>query len=236
MAAGKKWKIGISASPERNAWRMSPTQPTVYIIDDDDSVRCALEMLMGSVGLHAQSYASAPHFLAAYQPTKAGCMLVDVRLPGMSGLELQAHLHDRAIDLPVIMISGHGDVTSAVRAMKAGAVDYIQKPFNSQVLLETVQRAIERSVANARAQAEADKIRKLLASLTAREQDVLEGVLAGEPNKRIAARLRIAEKTVEAHRARLMAKLEVKNVVELLKTVLAAAQKGNPSNRAGSPP
>lgn len=207
---------------------MCPTQPTVYVIDDDAGVRAALETLLTSVGLRAKTYHSAPDFLAGYQPTRTGCVLVDVRLPGMSGLELQAKLPGHAIDLPVIMISGHADVASAVRAMKAGAVDFLQKPINSQTLIEAVQRAIGDSVAAAKAQAEGERVRRMLASLSRRERDVLNGIVAGEPNKRIAARLRIAEKTVEAHRARLMTKLEVRNVVELLKTVIAAGYQGNP--------
>lgn len=207
---------------------MCPTQPTVYIIDDDDGVRSAFEALLSSVGLRAEAYQSAPHFLAGYQPTEAGCMLVDVRLPGISGLELQTLLRERDIDLPVIMISGHADVAIAVRAMKAGAVDFLQKPINSQTLIETVQRAIQDSIIIAQAQAQAERARKLLVGLSRRERDVLDGIVAGEPNKRIAARLRIAEKTVEAHRARLMIKLEAKNVVELLKTVLMSSRKGNP--------
>ena len=212
----------MSVSSGGHVWFMGQSQPTVFIIDDDDGVRSTFEMLLNSVGLRAETYESGPMFLAGYQPTEAGGMLVDVRLPGMSGLELQGILRDRAIDLPVIMISGHADVTSAVRAMKAGAVDFLQKPVNGQTLIETVQRAIQDSLAKAQAHAEADRARALLAALTRREHDVLDGIVAGEPNKRIAARLRIAEKTVEAHRARLMAKLEVKNVVELLKTVMAA--------------
>jgi two-component system, LuxR family, response regulator FixJ len=207
---------------------MSPTPPTVFIIDDDDTIRGALETLVTSVGLRAETYASAPQFLAGYQPTDAGCMLVDVRLPGMSGLELQAALREREIDLPVIMISGYGEVSSAVRAMKAGALDFFQKPISSQILLEAVQRAVAHSQESSRANAEAEAMRGLLASLSPREHDVLDGVLAGEPNKRIAAKLGIAEKTVEAHRARLMTKLEARNIVELVKKVLLAAAGGRP--------
>lgn len=207
---------------------MGPTPPTVFIIDDDDTIRGALKTLVTSVGLRAEAYASAPQFLDCYQPTEAGCMLVDVRLPGMSGLELQAALREREIDLPVIMMSGYGDVSSAVRAMKAGAVDYFQKPISSQILLEAVQRAVARSRESSRANAEAEATRSLLSSLSRREHDVLDGVLAGEPNKRIAAKLGIAEKTVEAHRARLMAKLEARNIVELVKKVLLAAAEGRP--------
>lgn len=207
---------------------MSPSQPTVYIIDDDDAGRFALEALLASVGLHSEGYSSAPPFLAALRPTEIGCALVDLRLPGIGGLELQALLRERAIDLPVIIITGYGDVATAVRAMKAGAVDFLQKPVNGQVLIETIQRAIRTSRIRAEANAQAGRIRRRLASLSQRERDVLDGVLAGEPNKRIAARLRIAEKTVEAHRARLMGKLEVRNIVELLKTVLAVSGQGKP--------
>lgn len=207
---------------------MSPSEPTVYIIDDDDAVRSALETLLASVGLRSEGYPSAPPFLDAFRPMEIGCALVELRLPGISGLELQALLCERAIDLPVIIITGYGDVASAVRAMKAGAVDFLQKPVNGQVLIETVQRAIRASRIRSEANAEAGRVRRRLASLSQRERDVLDGVLAGEPNKRIAAGLRIAEKTVEAHRARLMDKLEIRNIVELLKTVLAAGDQGKP--------
>lgn len=207
---------------------MSPNPPTVFIIDDDDAICRALATLVTSVGLRAETYASAPQFLTEYQPTEAGCMLVDVRLPEISGLELQEALRERQIDLPVIMMSGYGDVSSAVRAMKAGAVDFFQKPISSQLLLEAVQRAVVHSQESARAHAEADAKRVLLASLSRREHDVLEGVLAGEPNKRIAAMLGIAEKTVEANRARLMTKLGARNIVELVKMVLLSARREDP--------
>lgn len=207
---------------------MSPTPPTVFIIDDDEAVRGAVEMLVSSVGLHSEAFATAPEFLSSPHRADTGCLIVDVRLPGMSGLELQAALPERQIDLPVIMMSGYGDVSSAVRAMKAGAADYFEKPINGQILLEAIQRAVAASEANARVHAETEAVRTLLASLSKREHDVLDGVLAGEPNKRIAAKLGIAEKTVEAHRARLMAKLEARNIVELVKKVLLAASGGRP--------
>jgi len=207
---------------------MSLIPPTVFIIDDDNTVLSALESLVASVGLRTETYASAPTFLSGYQPTEAGCVLVDMRLPGMSGLELQAELRERRIDLPVIMMSGYGDVASAVRAMKAGAADFFQKPINGQILLEAIQRAVAASEARSQARAEAEAVRALLASLSRRERDVLDGVLAGEPNKRIAAKLGIAEKTVEAHRARLMTKLEARNIVDLVKKVLTASPEGIP--------
>lgn len=207
---------------------MSSVSPTVFIIDDDNAVLSAIESLVASVGLRTEAYASAPTFLSGYQRTEAGCVLVDMRLPGMSGLELQAELRERRIDLPVIMMSGYGDVASAVRAMKAGAADFFQKPINGQILLEAIQRAVAASEARSQARAEAEAVRVLLASLSRRERDVLDGVLAGEPNKRIAAKLGIAEKTVEAHRARLMIKLEARNIVDLVKKVLTASPEGIP--------
>jgi FixJ family two-component response regulator len=207
---------------------MSPTPATVFIIDDDDLVLGALEALVTSVGLRAETYLSARQFLSGYEPTREGCVIVDMRLPGMSGLELQAALRDREIDLPVIVISGYGDVSSAVRAMKAGAVDFFQKPVDGQLLLEAIQRAVAAGAARSSANAEAEAVRSLLAGLSRRELDVLDGVLSGEPNKRIAARLGIAEKTVEAHRARLMSKLEARNIVELVKKVLLVSPEGLP--------
>lgn len=207
---------------------MSPSPATVFIIDDDDLLLGALEGLVASVGLKVETFVSARQFLSGYAPTEAGCVLVDMRLPGMSGLELQAALRERQSGLPVIMISGYGDVSSAVRAMKAGAIDFFQKPVNGQLLLEAIQRAVAASAATSRAQAEAEAVRALITSLSRRERDVLDGVLAGEPNKRIAAKLGIAEKTVEAHRARLMSKLEARNIVELVKKVLLASPEGLP--------
>jgi FixJ family two-component response regulator len=207
---------------------MSPTPATVFIVDDDDMVLGALEALVASVGLRAETYLSARQFLSGYEPTREGCVIVDMRLPGMSGLELQAALRDREIDLPVIVISGYGDVSSAVRAMKAGAVDFFQKPVDGQLLLEAIQRAVAAGAARSSANAEAEAVRSLLAGLSRRERDVLDGVLSGEPNKRIAVRLGIAEKTVEAHRARLMSKLEARNIVELVKKVLLVSPEGLP--------
>jgi two-component system response regulator FixJ len=166
--------------------------------------------------------------LPASSAAREGCVIVDMRLPGMSGLELQAALKEREIDLPVIVISGYGDVSSAVRAMKAGATDFFQKPINGQLLLEAIQRAVAAGAARSSAQAETEAVRSLMASLSRRERDVLDGVLAGEPNKRIAAKLGIAEKTVEAHRARLMSKLEARNIVELVKKVLLVSPEGLP--------
>ncbi|MCU0893822.1 MAG: response regulator [Rhodospirillales bacterium] len=207
---------------------MSPTPATVFIIDDDELVLGALEALVTSVGLRAETYISPRQFLSGYQPTHEGCVILDMRLPGMSGLELQAALKAQAIDLPVIVISGYGDVSSAVRAMKAGAVDFFQKPIDGQLLLEAIQRAVAAGAARSSARAEAEAVRSLLASLSPRERDVLDGVLSGEPNKRIAGRLGIAEKTVEAHRARLMSKLEARNIVDLVKKVLLASPEGLP--------
>lgn len=214
---------------------MDPGSPTVFIVDDDAAVRSALAALLGSVNLRTSTHGSAQHFLETYRPVRVGCLIVDVRLPGVSGLELQPLLHERGIDLPLIMISGHNDVASAVRAMKAGAIDFLQKPINAQVLIETVQRAVSESLAVADTRARTDRTRILLGALTRRERDVLDGIVGGEPNKRIAARLNIAEKTVEAHRARLMSKLEAKNVVDLVKTVLATGSRENPDWRRDVP-
>lgn len=139
----------IDTAPTTEPTYKTSTDPTVFIVDDDDGVRATMEMVVGSVGLHTETYASAPHFLEGYRPTEAGCVVVDVRMPGMSGLELQLVLAERGIDLPVIVITGYGDIDSAVRAMKAGAADFIQKPFNHEVLLDSVRSAIRRSVASA---------------------------------------------------------------------------------------
>ncbi len=192
-------------------------EPTVFVVDDDEAVRRFLCGLIASVDLLVEAYASAQEFLAAYEPGRPGCLLLDVRMPGMSGLELQRALAERAIDLPVIILTGHGDVQVAVRAMKAGAVDFIEKPFNNELLLDRIQRAVAESVDADGARVEQHEIASRMRLLTPRERQVLELVVAGETNKGIARHLGISEKTVEIHRARVMDKMRAKSLVHLVK-------------------
>jgi two-component system, LuxR family, response regulator FixJ len=199
---------------------MTSYEPTVFVVDDDDAVRESLSWLIESVGLRVETYASPREFLAAYDPVRPGCLVLDVRMPGMSGLDLQDRLAPLQNPPPTIIITGHGDVPMAVRAMKAGAVDFIEKPFNDQVLLDCIQRALERDDQNRRRQMRRASVGTLLAQLTPREREVMDRMVAGMPNKAMAADLGISVKTVEAHRAKVMEKMQAESLSELVRMVL----------------
>ena len=201
---------------------MGEGSPTVFVVDDDPAVRDSLQWLVASVNLDVKTFESAQAFLDAYRPSQGGCVLADVRMPGISGLDLQVEMKVRGIDLPVIIVTGHGDVEMAVRAMKAGAYDFIQKPFNDQTLLELVQKAVDLSIARAREAAEQAEIQRLLDQLTPRERQVLDHIVAGEPNKSIAQHLGRSEKTVEFHRAKVMEKMQARSLAELMRKVMIA--------------
>lgn len=201
------------------------TEPTVFVVDDDPDVRESLSLLLKSVGLNAETFADAQGFLEGYRAARAGCLIVDVRMPGMSGLELQQTLTQQDICLPVIVITAHGDVPMAIRAMKAGAVDFIEKPYSSQTLLEQVHKALARDAEARRLQNQRQAIAALLARLTSREHEVLERVVAGQYNKVIAAELGISLPTVEARRKRIMEKLEARSFADLVHMV--ASHKAN---------
>ena len=199
------------------------TQSTVFIVDDDEAVRDSLSWLMQSVGLNTQTFPSADAFLKEFGEDRPGCLLLDIRMPGMSGLELQNELNERGFRLPLIVISGHADVPMAVRALKAGAFDFVEKPFNDQLLLDTVQRAIEQDREQRESHAETDEWRARLETLTPREHEVLELVVAGAPNKQISSELGVSLKTVEAHRARVMDKLQAESLSQLVRMTLTVA-------------
>lgn len=201
-------------------------EATVFIVDDDEAVRDSLSFLMQSVGLPTESFDSADSFLQASPTQSAGCLLLDIRMPGMSGLELQGVLEERDIHLPVIFISGHADVPMAVRALKAGAFDFVEKPFNDQLLLDRVQRAIETDRQKRQNEAQLDEWRARMETLTPREVEVMELVVDGAANKVISATLGVSLKTVEAHRARVMDKLKADSLSHLVRmsVVLKAAQ------------
>jgi two-component system, LuxR family, response regulator FixJ len=190
-------------------------EPTIFVVDDDQSVRDSLRWLLESIRYKVETYVSAAEFLKYYDPNQPGCLILDVRMPEVSGLQLQEILAARRVQLPVIMITGHGDVSMAVRAMKAGALDFIEKPFNDDQFLECIQRGLQANVRQRRQDAEQHTIQMRLASLTARERDVLARVVAGKPNKLTAAELGISIKTVEVHRARVMEKMAVSSVATL---------------------
>lgn len=199
-------------------------EPIVYIVDDDEAMRTSLKWLIESVGLRVLTFASAQAFLAADAPSHAGCLVVDVRMPGMSGLDLQAHLAKRDCRLPVIIITGHGDVAMAVRAMKAGALDFIEKPFNDETLLNSIQRGLDLDATQRRQRLRRADIAARLAQLTPREQEVMALVTDGRANKEIAATLGVSAKTVEAHRARVMDKMQAASLADLVRMALIAEE------------
>jgi len=190
-------------------------QPTVFLVDDDTNIRNAVTVLMESVGLPLVTYPTAQEFLEKYDG-RPGCLVLDVRMPGMSGLELQQRLNEQGRPLSIIMITGHADVPMTVRAVKAGAVDFLEKPFNDQVLLERVHQAIEQNTKDRRKQVERGAVSKRLSSLTPRERQVLELVVSGETNKNIATQLGISRKTLDIHRAKVMQKMEAESIAQLV--------------------
>ncbi len=196
------------------------TEQCVYIVDDDEAMRDSLQWLIESQGLAVRAFAAAEDFLLACGDAMAGCIVLDVRMPGMSGLELYEKMNLRRCTLPVIFITGHGDVPMAVSALKKGAVDFIEKPFNDKELLRVIGQCLERERATrAQRQREGETARRL-AGLTEREREVMDLVLAGKLNKQIADVLNISIKTVEVHRARIMDKMGVRSVAELVQAVL----------------
>ena len=205
---------GASSSHSENA---GGAPPIVFVIDDDESVRRGIERLLRSVGLDVESFGSSREFIARPPPDRPACVVLDLRLPGASGLEVQETLSRAGREIPIIFISGYADVASSVRALKAGAVDFLQKPFNDQALLDIVHEALARSRTARRVRAELDAIRARFDTLTPRERDVLRLVLRGLLNKQIAADLGISEKTVKFHRGRLMEKTRVGSVAELVR-------------------
>lgn len=193
--------------------------PIVHVVDDDPDMRESLAFLMQSVGLLVQVYNSATEFLTLYRDDRPGCLLFDVRMPDMSGLELYEHLLAQGVRLPVIFMTAFADVPMAVRALKSGAVEFLEKPFHRQSLLDRVQRAIADDISRRSAGEQWDEIGRRLAELTPREREVLELVLTGIPNKSIAGKLEITERTVELRRASIMKKLHVQSTVELIRLV-----------------
>lgn len=197
--------------------------PRIYIVDDDPAIRDSLLLLLQSAGFaNVVAYASAREFLARAVPTVGECLLLDVRMPDMDGLELQQELNRRGIRLPVIVMTGHGDVPIAVRAMKAGASDFIEKPFSDDLLLDCVRRARQHAAEASREDAAAEETRRRLETLTPRERQVLEGMVTGQPNKLIAFDLGISPRTVEIHRARVMEKMQARSLSALVRMALAA--------------
>jgi two-component system, LuxR family, response regulator FixJ len=197
--------------------------PDVHVIDDDEAVRESIDFLLRTAGLSVRTYDSVTSFLDAAPKIAAGCIITDVRMPGLSGIDLLRRLQEMQIGLPVIVITGHGDVPLAVEAMKCGAVDFLEKPFDDDVLLASVRSALNRSEQSAAVETERAEIRARIAALTQRERDVLEGLVAGHPNKIIAFKLEISPRTVEIYRANLMTKMKAGSLSELVRMALLAA-------------
>jgi two-component system response regulator FixJ len=198
---------------------LSKESPVVYVVDDDDAIRDSLRFLLKSVGLQSETFSSAAEFLESFEPPRHGCLIADIRMPGMSGLELQHELNSRHIELPLIFITGHGDVPMAVNAMKSGAADFIQKPFRDQELLDRIHKALQSDLERSASRQEELEIRKRLATLTARETEVMEKVVQGCANKVIALDLGVSQRTVELHRARVMHKMGVRALADLVRLV-----------------
>jgi FixJ family two-component response regulator len=194
---------------------MTTQSAIVYVVDDDQLVCKATARLLKSVGMQVRTFTSAREFLDAPRDDRPGCLLVDVRMPGLSGLDLQQALRDENVDLPVVFMTGHGDIPMSVRAMKAGAVDFLPKPVNDQDLLDAVGQALDRSVQLRRTHQELAAVRQRIESLSPREREVMELVVAGKLTKQIARRLGIAEPTVKTHRRNVMEKMAAESIAEL---------------------
>ncbi len=191
--------------------------PTVFIVDDDEAFRDSVKELLGSVGLACETYRSALEFIDAYDAARPGCLVLDVRMAHMSGIALQAKLKDMGAQIPVVFISGHGDIAMAVNTIKNGAVDFVQKPYREQELLDAVNEALRQDAARRAPVAEAGALAARIATLTAREREVMDLALKGYSSKLIAKELDISHRTVEQHRSRLLEKLDVSSITDLLR-------------------
>jgi FixJ family two-component response regulator len=191
----------------------------VYVVDDDEAVRDSLKLLLESVDLPCQTFASASDFLDKHDPDQHSCLVADIRMPGMSGLDLQEELNDRSSTIPILFITGHGDVPMAVDAMKSGALDFIQKPFRDQELLDRIHQALESDEERREDNRELSETRNRIGRLTARETEVMHRVVQGQANKVIALDLGVSQRTVEIHRARVMQKMGARSLAELVRMV-----------------
>ena len=196
---------------------MKPLEATVYVVDDDPSVRAGLSRLLQSMGLTVKTFASAQEFLEQAVSGEPGCLIVDLRMPAMNGLELQEQLMTRNLNLPVIFLTGYGTVPASVRAMKRGAVDFLEKPVDDQVLLDAIYQALEKDRENSHHQAEVKSIQDRLKSLTPREYEVFTLITTGLLNKQVAYELGTAEKTIKVHRARIMEKMHCESLAQLVR-------------------
>jgi two-component system, LuxR family, response regulator FixJ len=193
---------------------------TVFVVDDDPAMRESLSWLLQSAGLTVETYESAEHFLSGCDPTRAGCLLLDLKLPGRSGLELQHELAARGVSLPIIFLTGYAEVPTAVRALKTGAFDFLEKPFSDETLLDCVRRALNVDKINRQKQEQISAVTLKMARLSPREREVMELMISGKPTKVIASELVLSPKTVEVHRGRVMRKMEVRTLPHLVRQVM----------------
>src|SRR5262245_9983437 len=214
---------------------MPSDKPIVHVIDDDQAMRESLTFLLGTAGMEVQTYESAVAFLKVAHEVDAGCVITDVRMPELSGVELLRRLRNLKPDIPVIVITGHGDVPLAVEAMKIGALDFLEKPFDDEVLLASVRSALNQLDQTQRRQAERGEIEARLASLSSRERDVLEGLVAGQANKQIAYDLGISPRTIEIYRANLMTKMQAASLSDLVRMALVAGILGHNAEGSKTP-
>jgi FixJ family two-component response regulator len=210
----------IAQAPRAEGARDFVPTPTVFIVDDDPALRKSLAWLAESVDLAAETFESAAAFLEDFKDDRPGCIVCDIRMPGMSGLDLQERLRAMGSNIPLIILTGYGDVTTAVRAMKAGASDFLEKPVSDQVLVEQIQRAISRDATSRAGRGEQELLGQRLSRLTRREQEVMSLVIEGHSSRQIAAQLGVSFKTVEAHRAKVMRKMQAKSVPHLIRMSL----------------
>jgi FixJ family two-component response regulator len=212
------------------------SEATVFLVDDEPSVLRAIARLLRSAGFNVETFRSPQEFLDGYDPNTTGCLVLDVAMPGLSGLDLQEALCSKAIELPIIFLTARADIPMSVQAMKRGAVDFLMKPANDEELLEAIRTGIDRDVANRQARADRLGIQERLATLTPREREVLAHVISGKLNKQVAADLGTVEKTIKVHRARVMKKMQVQSLAELVRVAERAGIRTPPNaNRTARP-
>lgn len=197
------------------------TEATIHIVDDDRAVRKSLKLLINSTGMRAQEYENGQEFLDSYEPCRPECLLLDLRMPGMDGLSLQRELRNRGIDIPTVFLSGHGDIPIAVRALREGALDFVEKPFDNDHLIDRLRVCVAASVERERSRVDRREAEKRLAALSDRERQIVDMLVEGKISKVIAAELDISPRTVESHRARIMKKLGVESLSDIFKLVFS---------------
>ena len=215
-------------APSRSPREPSAAEPVVFVVDDDESIRAGLRSLFKSVGLQVEVFGSAPEFLRSTIPNVASCLVLDIRLPGVSGLDFQDDLAKADIHIPIIFMTGHGDIPMSVKAMKAGAVDFLTKPFRDQDMLDAVIRALDQDHKRRDGEKAVSNLKQLFETLTPREREVFALVISGLMNKQIAHRLQVSEITVKIHRGQVMRKMEARSLADLVRMAESAHGSGQP--------